>query len=72
MFVVRDASDQPVVKLSIMPTELRTNWIYIRVYILWMNMLVMIIIPFVLLFYLNLQVCSSSKICLYIYICVQK
>jgi hypothetical protein len=51
--------------------DVRTNWIYIRVYILWMNMIVMILVPFVLLFYLNLQVTllfifNSNKLeCLY-------
>ena len=54
--MVTDDNNEPIVKVSILPTEFRTNWIYIRVYILWMNMIVMIIIPFVLLFYLNLQV----------------
>ena len=53
---VVDDNNEPIVKLSILPTDFRTNWIYIRVYILWMNMIVMILIPFVLLLYLNLQV----------------
>ena len=51
-----DDNNEPIVKLSILPTKFRTNWIYIRVYILWMNMIVMILIPFVLLLYLNIQV----------------
>ena len=53
---VVDDNNEPIVKLSILLTDFRTNWIYIRVYILWMNMIVMILIPFVLLLYLNLQV----------------
>ncbi len=58
-----DENGLPMSKASIMPTKFRTNWIYIRVYILWMNMIVLILIPFVLLLYLNLKV---SKILLFI------
>ncbi len=58
-----DDNGLPMFKASILPTKFRTNWIYIRVYILWMNMIVLILIPFVLLLYLNLKV---SKILLFI------
>ena len=49
-----DQNDQPQYKISIAATEIRINRIYIRVYILWLNLIVQIIVPFVLLIVLNI------------------
>ena len=43
-------------RLIIEPTELRTNRTYITVYIMWMNLIVQVLIPFVLLIFLNFRV----------------
>ena len=43
------------------PTDLRLNRIYIRVYILWMNLLLQIIGPFVLLIVLNVLTYKRIK-----------
>lgn len=42
--------------LMLRPTDLRTNPIYIRVYILWMNLIVNIVGPFIVLATLNFMV----------------
>ena len=51
---VLDHNDEPQYKISITATDLRINRIYIRVYILWLNLIVQIIVPFVLLTVLNI------------------
>ena len=51
---VLDQNDEPQYKISITATDLRINRIYIRVYILWLNLIVQIIVPFVLLIVLNI------------------
>ena len=38
------------------PTQLRLNRLYIRIYILWMNLFVMILGPFPVLIILNIRV----------------
>ncbi|TRY71961.1 hypothetical protein TCAL_14087 [Tigriopus californicus] len=49
------------IQLHILPTDLRTNSTYIRVYILWMNFLIQIIIPFILLIVLNIKIFDKIK-----------
>ena len=43
------------------PTELRVNEWYIRIYILWMNLLLQIIGPFILLIVLNVRTYNKIK-----------
>ena len=51
---VLDQNDQPQYKISIGATDMRINRIYIRVYIIWLNLIVLVIVPFVLLIVLNI------------------
>ena len=46
---------------EIVPTPMRTNPIYIRVYILWMNLFVQILIPFLILIILNTFIYKKIK-----------
>lgn len=49
------------IQLHILPTDMRKNSTYIRVYILWMNLLIQIIIPFILLIVLNIKIFDKIK-----------
>ena len=46
---------------TIEPTRMRTNPVYIRVYILWMNLIVQIVIPIVLLVFLHIKIFHRVK-----------
>ena len=46
---------------TIEPTRMRTDPLYIRVYILWMNLLLHIIGPFILLIVLNVRTYNKIK-----------
>lgn len=48
-------------KTLLVPTSLRRNKIYIRVYLIWINLFAQIIIPFVLLVTLNYKIYSTIK-----------
>ena len=43
------------------PTELRLDEWYIRIYILWMNLIVQIVVPFALLVFLNIKIFQRVK-----------
>ena len=43
------------------PTNLRLNRLYIRVYILWMNLLLLILGPFIVIIILNFKVGRRAK-----------
>ena len=43
------------------PTGMRTDPLYIRVYILWMNLIVQIVVPFALLVFLNIRIFHRVK-----------
>ena len=49
------------VRVELKPTSLRINRIYIRVYILWMNLIVQILGPFLVLIVLNIRVYKRIK-----------
>ena len=46
---------------TIEPTRMRTDPLYIRVYILWMNLIVQIVVPFALLVFLNIKIFQRVK-----------
>ena len=46
---------------TIEPTDMRTDPAYIRVYILWMNLIVQIVVPFALLVFLNIGIFRRVK-----------
>lgn len=56
-----DEDGRNVTMLKLKPTELRKNPIYIRVYILWMNIIFHILGPFVVLGILNYRVYTRIK-----------
>ena len=47
--------------VNVEPTDMRKNSLYIRVYILWMNLFVQIVIPFMLLIILNTIIYMKIK-----------
>lgn len=47
--------------VEIKPTTMRTNELYIRIYIFWMNVIVNLILPFVLLIVLNFRTYKKIK-----------
>ena len=48
-------------QLSIAPTAMRTDETYIRVYILWLSLIVQIVVPFFLLGVLNAKIYGRIK-----------
>ena len=53
------ASEEEIVE--VVPTQMRINSIYVRVYILWMNLFVQVVIPFMVLIILNIIIYIKIK-----------
>ena len=57
--VVHNSDEEAI--YTIEPTRMRTDPLYIRVYILWMNLIVQIVVPFALLVFLNIKIFQRVK-----------
>eukprot|EP00095_Tigriopus_kingsejongensis_P007902 snap_masked-scaffold132_size323655-processed-gene-1.0 protein:Tk07902 transcript:snap_masked-scaffold132_size323655-processed-gene-1.0-mRNA-1 annotation:"solute carrier family 12 member 9" len=56
-----DVEPEAQFKTLLVPTSLRRNKLYIRIYLIWINLFAQIIIPFVLLVTMNYKIYSTIK-----------